>query len=59
MTARILRFPIAPQEPAMPAIDHDANEYPRGMTIVLVVAMALSSASVVGMGIAAWRFFHG
>jgi hypothetical protein len=57
MSARILRFPLAPQEPIRMAIP--ASDYPRGMTRVLLVAMMLSSGTVAGVGLAAWRFFHG
>jgi hypothetical protein len=34
------------------------RDYPRGMTVPLMVAMALSLATVIGIGIAVWSLFH-
>jgi hypothetical protein len=55
MTARILLFPL-PQEPirlAMPQV-HLIN-----LNWLLIALLVLNFAIVIGVGVAAWRFFHG
>jgi hypothetical protein len=49
MTARILHFPIAAQEPIRSAM----------INWTLIVALTLNFATVVGLGFVAWRFFRG